>query len=105
MLARYHGNGDVANPTVQFEYREIRETLRLEQEIAAKSSYLDFFKTKGNRWRLAIVVSLGIISQYSGNALISNYVNMVYEGSGITDQNKKLGVSHVRKLPRDFKSC
>lgn len=57
------------------------------------SSYLDFFRTKGNRWRLAIIVSLGIISQYSGNALFSNYMNTIYDGAGITQQNQKLAIS------------
>ena len=40
------------------------------------------------------IVSLGIISQYSGNALFSYYQDLVYEGAGITDQNQKLPVSH-----------
>jgi uncharacterized protein YvpB len=79
---------------VQFEYREIRETLELERHARDNSSYLDFMKTKGNRWRLAIIVSVGLISQYSGNAVISNYMNLIYNGAGITDQNQKLGVSH-----------
>lgn len=78
---------------MQFEYREIRETLELEKEAREKSSYLDFMKTKGNRWRLAIIVSIGLISQYSGNAVFSNYMNLVYNGAGIKDQNQKLGVS------------
>ena len=29
MLGKYHGSGDIYNPTVQFEYAEIKETLRL----------------------------------------------------------------------------
>lgn len=78
---------------MQFEYREIRETLELEKEARETSSYLDFMKTKGNRWRLAIIVSVGVISQYSGNAVISNYMNLIYNGAGITDQNQKLAVS------------
>ncbi len=81
---------------MQFEYREIRETLELEKEAREKSSYLDFMKTKGNRWRLALIVSIGLISQYSGNAVISNYMNLIYNGAGITDQNQKLGVSNNR---------
>jgi len=92
MLAKYHANGNDQNSTVQFEYREIRETLELERTARDNSSYLDFMKTKGNRWRLAIIVSVGLISQYSGNAVISNYMNLIYEGAGIKDQNKKLGV-------------
>lgn len=92
ILAKYHANGNRENVTVQFEYREIRETLKMEIETS-DVSYLDFFKTKGNRWRLAIIISIGVISQYSGNAVISNYMNAVYEGAGITDQNQKLAVS------------
>lgn len=93
MLTKWHGGGDVNNATVQFEFREIKETIRLEKDADRATSYLDFFRTKGNRWRLAIIVSLGIISQYSGNALFSNYMNTIYEGAGITNQNQKLGIS------------
>lgn len=38
------------------------------------------------------IISLGIISQYSGNALFSNYSNLIYEGAGIMSQNKKMPV-------------
>lgn len=93
MLAKYHAGGDRQNATVQYEYQEIKETIRLEKEADKATSYIDFLKTKGNRWRLAIIISLGIISQYSGNALFSNYMNNIYLGAGITDQNQKLAVS------------
>jgi len=92
-LATYHAGGDINNSTVQFEYREIKETIKLEAVARATTGYMDFFRTKGNRWRLAIIVSLGVISQYSGNALFSNYMNTVYEGAGIKDQDQKLAVS------------
>lgn len=65
----------------------------MEQEFASDAGYLDFFKTRGNRWRLAILVSLGVISQYSGNAIFSNYMDAVYIGAGIVDQDRKLAVS------------
>jgi len=93
MLAFYHAAGDQNNATVQFEFREIRDTLRLEKEAEKGSNYIDFLKTKGNRWRLAILISLGIISQYSGNALFSNYTNLIYTGAGITSAGQKLGLN------------
>lgn len=93
ILAKWHSGGDVNNTTVQFEFREIKETIRMEKEADRSTSYADFLRTSGNQWRLAIIVSLGVISQYSGNALFSNYINMVYEGAGITDQNEKLAIS------------
>lgn len=91
VLAKHHAGGDANNVTVQFQYREIKETIQPGKRNNA--SYLDFFKTKGNRHRLLIIISLGVISQYSGNALFSNYINIIYEGAGITSQNKKLAVS------------
>lgn len=98
-LAKWHANGNENNLTVQFEYREIRETLRLEKEVARSTGYMDFFKTKGNRWRLAIIISIGIISQYSGNAVISNYSNLIYSKAGITGQSQKLGVRIIPIFP------
>lgn len=93
ILAKYHANGNVHHPTVQFEYREIKETIRLEFEAKKSSSYLDFFHTKGNRYRLAVLISLGIFSQWSGNAIISNYSSKLYDSAGVTDSNQKLGLS------------
>lgn len=93
ILAKYHANGDVNNATVQFEYREIKETIRLEFEASKSSSYMDFFKTKGNRYRFYILISLGIFSQWSGNAIISNYASKLYESAGIKGSTQKLGLS------------
>jgi sugar porter (SP) family MFS transporter len=98
VLAKHHGGGDVNNATVQFQYREIKETIQADVSVKQQSRYVDFFKTKGNRWRLAIIMSLGIISQYSGNAILSNYMDIVYEGAGITEQNKKLALSAGRTI-------
>jgi hypothetical protein len=67
----------------------------MEKQARENSSYLDFFKTRGNRWRLAIIISIGVISQYSGNAVISNYANLIYESAGITSQTQKLGVRTI----------
>jgi len=92
-LAYYHAEGDRDNVTVNFEYTEMREAIRMEADAKTNSRYIDFLRTKGNRWRLAILISLGIISQYSGNALFSNYINLVYTGAGITSQDQKMAVS------------
>ncbi|RDL38880.1 putative Lactose permease [Venustampulla echinocandica] len=97
-LAKYHANGDIHNATVQFEYKEIKETLRLEFEYRKTSNYVDFLKTKGNRYRLSLLISLGIISQYSGSAIFSNYMNLIYNSMGITEQNKKIPLNGGQTL-------
>lgn len=65
----------------------------MELKAKTSSSYLDFFRTPGNRYRLMILISLGFFSQWSGNAIISNYANLLYEGVGISSSTTKLGVS------------
>ncbi|KAI0391986.1 general substrate transporter [Xylariaceae sp. FL0594] len=92
ILARYHGNGDVNHPTVQFEFQEIKETIRLEMEATTNTSYLDFFKTRGNRYRLAVLFSLGLFSQWSGNGIISNYSNILYTEAGIKYSEQIFGL-------------
>lgn len=101
VLADHHAGGDENNATVQFQYREIKQTIEADKAAKTATSYLDFLKTRGNRWRLAIIISLGIISQYSGNALFSNYIDIIYEGAGVKEQNKKLAVSLLR-LPLSY---
>ncbi|KAF6826680.1 hexose transporter protein [Colletotrichum plurivorum] len=93
ILAKYHANGNMDHPTVKFEYREITETIKMEQAANAHSSYLDFFRTPGNRYRFMILISLGIFSQWSGNAIISNYTNILYDNAGIPGSTEKLGLS------------
>lgn len=90
MLARYHGNGDRANETVAFEFREMKQTLALEFQGRKSSSFLDFARTAGNRYRVLLLVSLAMVSQYSGSNLFSNYANKIYEGAGIHDQTNKI---------------
>ena len=97
VLIKHHGGGDPNNSTVVFEFREIKETIGMEAQADRNSRYVDFLLTKGNRWRLAIILSLGIISQYSGNALFSNYIDVIYANAGIKDQNKKLAVRWVSR--------
>jgi MFS family permease len=78
---------------VQFEYREIRDTIRLEQTAKNSSTYLDFFRTKGNRYRLLLLISMGFFSQWSGNAIVSNYSRQLYENVGIETALARLGLS------------
>lgn len=78
---------------MQFEYHEIKETLRLEFQYQRSSSYFDFFRTKGNRYRLLLLCSLGLFSQWSGNGLVSYYATDVYNSIGIKNSDTQLGIN------------
>jgi hypothetical protein len=66
VLARFHAGGDLNSPLIAFEMAEIEQSLSLEREAKNSSSYIDMLKTKGNRHRLFITVSLGIFGQWVG---------------------------------------
>ncbi|KAL2834766.1 general substrate transporter [Aspergillus pseudoustus] len=90
LLAHYHGNGNQNDEVVQLEFNEITTSIALDKDAANKSSWLDFLRTPGNRKRLAILVAVGVFSQWSGNGLISYYLNIILDNIGITNPNTQL---------------
>lgn len=108
VLAKVHANGDRDSEVVQLELQEIKDTIKLEQEFES-NGWLELIKTKGNRHRLIILLSLGLFSQWyvkvrlssqsllvaniltrSGNGLVSYYLNKVFDSIGITNSNTQL---------------
>ncbi|KAG8860731.1 hypothetical protein FRB91_001434, partial [Serendipita sp. 411] len=83
ILTKYHANGRDRDPLVYFTYGQIREALAIEREINQTTSYLTLFKTPGNLRRMRIVFALGFFSQWSGNGLISYYLDPVLENVGV----------------------
>lgn len=98
MLGKYHADGNIDDPLVQFEFEEIKETIRLEFQAKKSSSFSDFLKTKGNRYRLMLIISLGLFSQWSGNALFSYYANKVYTAAGVSGSKAGLGLDGGNKV-------
>lgn len=64
-----------------------------EQIASETSSYFDFFKTKGNRYRLSVLIALGFFSQWSGNGIVSNYSNRLYRTAGVSADNAIVGLN------------
>lgn len=92
ILTKYHAQGDENDELVAVEYHEIHQTISLEQEYE-KTAWSELWSTPGNRHRLLILVSFGLFSQWSGNALVSYYLSGVLETVGITDDKTKLEIN------------
>lgn len=60
-LGYAHAQGDENNELVQVEFHEILQTIKLEQEYE-KNSPSELWATSGNRHRLPILVSIGLLS-------------------------------------------
>jgi len=83
VIGKYHCNGDMEDPLIQFEIDEIHAALELEQ--AAKTvTWMSLFTQRGNLKRMRIIIALAFFSQWSGNGLVSYYLSKVLNAIGIT---------------------
>ncbi|KAI0635907.1 general substrate transporter [Trametes polyzona] len=93
-LARFHSmTGDERDPLIVFEMAQIRHALKMEKEAVANTTWATLFATPGNRKRMVIIVALAVFSQWSGNGLVSYYINLVLEGVGISDAGTKAAIN------------
>ncbi|KAG8955080.1 hypothetical protein FRC04_009537 [Tulasnella sp. 424] len=97
VLGKYHGNGDVYHPLVDYEYSEIREAISLEGELGSVS-YWSLFATPGNRRRMRVIIGLGVFSQWSGNGLVSYYINIILETVGIEAAGTKTLINGILQI-------
>ncbi|KAJ7158744.1 general substrate transporter [Mycena filopes] len=94
ILNKFHANGATEpHPLVQFELAQIRHALRLQEDIDRGTSYWSLFTTPGNRKRMRIIIGIAVFSQWSGNGLVSYYINLVLEGVGITGTHTKATIN------------
>jgi MFS family permease len=84
ILIKYHAEGDADSPLVNAEIAQIEETIKIELE-ASKQSWGDMIRSAGMRRRLLIGSLLGLFTQWSGNTLISYYLDTILTQVGFTD--------------------
>ncbi|KAL5525808.1 hypothetical protein ACEPAG_7145 [Sanghuangporus baumii] len=93
-LARFHASGgDERDPLVVFEMAQIRHALKLEKEFAQTTNWLGLLTTPGNRKRMRIIIAIALFSQWSGNGLVSYYIDLVLEGVGINNAGVKAEIN------------
>lgn len=97
VLADVHARGHEDDELVQLEFSEITETIKLEQEYES-NGWQQLIKTKGNRHRLVILISLGFFSQWSGNGLVSYYMTDVLNLVGIKEENLQLEINGILNI-------
>ncbi|KAA1470430.1 hexose transporter [Dentipellis sp. KUC8613] len=94
-LAYYHASGNEKDPLVEYEFEEIKAADALDREINANVGWLSLVRTPGNRKRMRIIVAIAFFSQWSGNGLISYYLNKVLDGIGITSSTIQLLINAI----------
>lgn len=97
-LVKFHAEGDESSPLAAFEFSEIKETLALEREFRASTSWLDLFRGKGNRHRSFISITLGVFAQWNGVGIVSYYLAPVLVTVGITSVTEQTMISGFLQL-------
>jgi MFS family permease len=92
-LVKYHAGGDDSSTLAEFELQEITKTLALEAQFAKTTSYADMFRTKGNRHRAFITITLGVFAQWNGVGIASYYLAPVLKSVGITSVTSQTMIS------------
>lgn len=91
-LADLHANGDQNDELVRYEFAEMEESLAAD-EGAKSVSYLEFFKTPGNRRRLLVTCVIAAGAQLGGNTLTSYYLAPILRLIGITEPPRQAGIN------------
>lgn len=86
------------DPLVQYEYEEIRSAIEFDKTVAANVGWKSFITKAGNRKRLRIIVAIAFFSQWSGNGLVSYYLNKVFDAIGITDPTIQLLINGILQI-------
>ena len=83
---------------MQYECEEIKAAIHFERTVAANVGWRSFWVKSGNRRRLRIIVALAFFSQWSGNGLVSFYLNKVFNTIGITDPTVQLLINGILQI-------
>lgn len=83
---------------MRYEYDEIRAAIELDRTVAANVGWKSLVMTPGNRRRMRIIVAIAFFSQWSGNGLVSYYLNKVFDSIGITDPAIQLLINGILQI-------
>ncbi|KAI0716664.1 general substrate transporter [Earliella scabrosa] len=95
VLAYYHADGDETDPLVLYEFEEIKTAIKMDTETNKNVGWKALFATKGNRKRMVVIIAIAWFSQWSGNGLVSYYLNKVFDTIGITNTDIQLLITGV----------
>ena len=74
IFARYHGAGDVNDPVVRLQYREVIEQMEMYRSENPWWDFREFYNTRGARYRIALVICMAFFGQWSGNNVVSYFM-------------------------------
>jgi hypothetical protein len=90
VVAQTNARGNLEDPVVLLETKEIVDTITFEKQAGQSMSPLQIFKTPVNRRRLFIAATPAIFANIVGNNIATYYLGAELETAGITDSVQQL---------------
>ncbi|KAJ5033934.1 hypothetical protein NUH16_005352 [Penicillium rubens] len=98
ILVRFHAGGDEGSQLVTSEMEEISRGLTAERMARQEARWIDCVKTRGNRYRLFLSVSLGIFAQWNGGGVVSYYLSLILDTIGVTSSTDQTLINGFLQL-------
>ncbi|KAH0831740.1 hypothetical protein AYO21_06264 [Fonsecaea monophora] len=94
-LAQTHSNGDIDDPAVTVQFRQIADTLAYEKSLEKPSFVKHFANSSSTRRRIFLVCTVAVFSMLSGNNIISYYFGTMLTQAGVTDSTTQLEINII----------
>ncbi|KAJ7451593.1 MFS sugar transporter-like protein [Mycena latifolia] len=95
VVALTHANGDVNDPVVLAQYKEIIDTIDYEKNVAEPLSVSQMVKTPSARKRIILCTSVAVFSTVAGNVIVSYYLGPMLDNAGITKTKTQLQINII----------
>ncbi|KAJ7758148.1 MFS sugar transporter-like protein [Mycena maculata] len=95
VVALTHANGDMNDPVVLTQYKEIIDTIDYERNVAQPLSVSQLFKTPSARKRIILGTSVAVFSTVAGNVIVSYYLGSMLDNAGITNTTTQLQINVI----------
>lgn len=97
-FSKHHCAGDETDPLVEFEMQEVQTAIQLEREAAKGSTWASLFKGRGNLKRMRVIIAIAFFSQWSGNGLVSYYLNSVLISVGVANAETRTLINGILQI-------
>lgn len=98
ILAKYHGDGDPNSALPQLQFHEIIEDNKLTRDENPWWDFREMVNSPGARYRLAMVIGMAFIGQWSGNNVVNYFMPEMFKAAGITNTDTQLLLNAISPI-------
>ena len=95
VLAVVNAGGDVSDPVVLLQYKEIADTIAWEKTEGRQLTFTEAYSNPINRKRLIIAISFSAMVMLPGTNIVTYYFGTMLEQAGITDATTQLEINII----------